>query len=77
MEYADDRDLTFKINQNIKSNTCIEESYIWNILIQVCLGLDYVHSKRILHRDVKSQNIFLMKNQTVKIGDFGLGIRKQ
>jgi NIMA (never in mitosis gene a)-related kinase 1/4/5 len=34
--------------------------------------MDYVHSRKILHRDIKSQNIFLTKANTVKLGDFGI-----
>ena len=36
------------------------------------LGISYIHSKRILHRDLKPQNIFLTKNMDIKIGDLGL-----
>jgi len=34
--------------------------------------LQYIHHKRILHRDIKTSNIFLTSNGTVKIGDFGI-----
>ncbi|XP_006879668.1 PREDICTED: serine/threonine-protein kinase Nek5 [Elephantulus edwardii] len=41
--------------------------------VQVCLGLKHIHDRKILHRDVKTQNIFLSKNGTVaKLGDFGI-----
>lgn len=40
--------------------------------IQICLGLNYIHSKRILHRDLKSANIFLTSTNCIKIGDFGI-----
>jgi serine/threonine protein kinase len=41
-------------------------------LVQICLGLKHVHDRKILHRDIKSQNIFLTRNKTVKLGDFGI-----
>ena len=42
-------------------------------LTQICLGLEYIHSKNILHRDLKTQNILLCHNQKIaKIGDFGI-----
>jgi NIMA (never in mitosis gene a)-related kinase 1/4/5 len=36
------------------------------------LALKHIHEKRILHRDIKTSNIFLTSNGTVKIGDFGI-----
>ncbi len=50
----------------------IEEKIIWIIFIQLSLGLGYLHSKKILHRDIKTKNIFIKNNLTVKIGDFGI-----
>ena len=40
--------------------------------IQISLGLAYIHSKNILHRDLKPMNIFLKKNNLIKIGDLGV-----
>lgn len=40
--------------------------------VQLCLALKHVHDRKILHRDLKSQNIFLMKNGMIKLGDFGI-----
>ncbi|MEW6350079.1 MAG: protein kinase [Thermodesulfobacteriota bacterium] len=42
------------------------------ILLQVCAGLAYAHEKGIVHQDVKPGNIFIQKNDLVKIVDFGL-----
>ena len=39
---------------------------------QISAGTNYIHSQRILHRDLKLGNMFLSGNMTVKIGDFGL-----
>lgn len=40
--------------------------------MQICLALEYVHGRKVIHRDIKSSNIFLTGNNTVKLGDFGI-----
>ena len=75
MEYANDGDLSKKIKT--QKNKIIGEKYfseekIMQYFYQICRGLQYIHSKNIIHRDIKSQNIFLMKNGKIKIGDFGI-----
>lgn len=47
-----------------------------DIARQTAQGMDYLHAKNIIHRDLKSQNIFLLEDLSVKIGDFGLATAK-
>eukprot|EP01018_Ginkgo_biloba_P002385 Gb_17557 [translate_table: standard] len=43
-----------------------------NLALDLAKGLSYLHSKKIVHRDVKTENILLDKNRTLKISDFGV-----
>jgi polo-like kinase 1 len=44
-------------------------------MLQVLDGLEYLHSQKIIHRDLKLGNLFLNENMCVKIGDFGLATK--
>ena len=72
MEYADKGDLYQKILQLKKMNCFIEETDAWKIFIQMTRGLKSLHDLKILHRDLKSANIFLFSDGTAKIGDLNV-----
>uniref|UniRef100_A0A8B9WVN3 Serine/threonine-protein kinase Nek11 n=1 Tax=Bos mutus grunniens TaxID=30521 RepID=A0A8B9WVN3_BOSMU len=70
-EYCEGRDLDCKIQEYKEAGKTFPESQIIEWFIQLLLGVDYMHERKILHRDLKSKNIFL-KNNKLKIGDFGV-----
>ncbi|XP_029445199.1 serine/threonine-protein kinase Nek11 isoform X2 [Rhinatrema bivittatum] len=70
-EYCEGQDLDFKIQEYKKAGNMFTESQIVEWFIELLLGVNYMHERRILHRDLKAKNIFL-KNNHLKIGDFGV-----
>jgi len=72
MEHADGGDLFHQISNARDEGYFFEEKVILNWLAQILLALQYVHSNQLLHRDIKPQNIFLLANGMVKLGDFGV-----
>ena len=73
MEYADDGDLHSKIEKMKKEGGCFQESIIWSYAIQMIEGLKALHDMKIMHRDLKSANIFLVReNHQCKLGDMNV-----
>ena len=72
MEFADDGDLEKKIKNNLKKRLNFDENTIWAWVIQLLRGIKYLHDNRIMHRDLKCANIFLMKNGLLKLGDLNV-----
>lgn len=70
MEYCDVGDLSYFIRK--KKGEYFTEDEIMNWFIQISMALDYIHGRKVLHRDIKASNIFLTGNNTVKLGDFGI-----
>ena len=76
MEYCDNGDLCSFLNRIKKQRKSeeyfLEIDFVWKLFIQMSIGLYYIHSKKIIHRDIKTLNIFLTKNFDAKIGDLGV-----
>uniref|UniRef100_A0A8C9EEP2 non-specific serine/threonine protein kinase n=1 Tax=Phocoena sinus TaxID=42100 RepID=A0A8C9EEP2_PHOSS len=71
MEYCDGGDLMKRIKK--QRGVLLSEDQILSWFVQISLGLKHIHDRKILHRDIKTQNIFLSKNGMVaKLGDFGI-----
>lgn len=50
----------------------LDESVVWKLMLQSTLGLHHIHQLKVLHRDIKSENIFLDADGNAKIGDLGV-----
>lgn len=69
MEYADGGNLQELL---AKQTSLLEERFVVDILYQMVSAIRYMHAHNVLHRDLKTANIFLTKDLLVKIGDFGI-----
>ncbi|XP_038057120.1 serine/threonine-protein kinase Nek1-like isoform X2 [Patiria miniata] len=70
MDFCDGGDLYKAING--RRGVLFPEDQVLDWFVQICLAIKHVHDRKILHRDIKSQNIFLTKKGIVKLGDFGI-----
>ena len=71
MEYAEGGSLSERIKDQSAKGTHFDPDLLIDWVAQITLAMMTMHSKKILHRDIKTQNIFLRKN-VVKLGDFGI-----
>ncbi|CAD5119421.1 DgyrCDS8033 [Dimorphilus gyrociliatus] len=70
MEYCTEGDLQQKIDNQRGIFFDINDIFHW--FIQITLAIKYIHDKNILHRDLKTHNIFLTSHNVIKVGDFGI-----
>ncbi|XP_022244311.1 STE20-like serine/threonine-protein kinase isoform X2 [Limulus polyphemus] len=70
MGYCEGGDLYSLIRK--RKGSLFDESQVAQWSIQICMALQYLHDHKILHRDLKTQNIFLTKNKVIKVGDLGI-----
>lgn len=72
MDYADGGDLHERISKTRKAMKTFPEEKIVRWFTEATLALKYMHDKHVLHRDLKSQNLFLTSQDRLRIGDFGI-----
>jgi len=51
----------------------IDPSLVRSYTYQICSGIEYCHARRIIHRDMKPQNLLIDSKGLIKLADFGLG----
>ena len=70
LEHAINGDLAHYINSRKGEHISEEQIRLW--AVQLCLALKHSHDHKIVHRDLKTSNVFLDADYNVKLGDFGL-----
>lgn len=82
-DYGEHNNLPYIVNEYMKSQTLRDVlDYKKNlglnetcqIMLQLCDAVIEVHSKNIIHRDIKPQNIYYLSDGTVKLSDFGISV---
>ena len=71
LELADAGDLSRFIQRFREKKYLMPEKMIWKMFVQICAALSHMHKMRVMHRDIKPDNIFISVDGTVKLGDLG------
>ncbi|KAH3816660.1 hypothetical protein DPMN_118180 [Dreissena polymorpha] len=71
-EFCEGGDLEDYLQLNKKLNQSVPEPVVSDWILQLGSALKYMHDQKILHRDMKTKNIFLKENLSVKLGDLGI-----
>jgi NIMA (never in mitosis gene a)-related kinase len=72
MEYAERGDLQRAIRAQKKKGKHFVEKQVLLWTCQLAMAVDHMHAKKVLHRDLKTANVFLLRSGVAKIGDFGI-----
>merc|ERR1711935_573814 len=73
MEYCSGGDLKKLISDKAASGGHFSEEQIMMMFVQILVALEYVHEVKVLHRDLKTSNIFVSEDHSqIKLGDFGI-----
>lgn len=73
MEFVGGGDLSEKIAELKRKRSHFKEEIIWSYFIQILQGLQSLHEMKIMHRDIKSANVFMTEDlKTVKVGDLNV-----
>ena len=60
------------LKQYLQKKSVLDPSEVLDFTIQTAKALEHAHSKGIIHRDIKPQNIMLLKDGMIKVADFGI-----
>ncbi|GBG32731.1 Serine/threonine-protein kinase Nek1 [Hondaea fermentalgiana] len=71
-QYCEQGDLAKLIKHYKKRGKYFPEKQIVDWFIQIAMAVDYIHSLNVMHRDLKTGNVFLTKTNVIKLGDFGI-----
>ena len=72
MEFAEGGDLHMLLKEHRTLKKYIPEKEILKYGCELMQAIQYLHSNHIIHRDLKCLNVFLSRDQHVKLGDFGV-----
>uniref|UniRef100_A0A4W5MFZ1 Serine/threonine-protein kinase Nek4 n=1 Tax=Hucho hucho TaxID=62062 RepID=A0A4W5MFZ1_9TELE len=70
MGFCEGGDLYHRLKQ--QKGELLPERQVVEWFVQIAMALQYLHEEHILHRDLKTQNIFLTKTNIIKVGDLGI-----
>jgi serine/threonine protein kinase len=71
LDYANAGDLRTEIKKRARAGLHFNEQEAFLLFVQILTGVQHIHSRKMIHRDIKTANVFLNRNGFVHLGDFG------